>query len=65
MPFNRLLTAGVGIGLATLLFIRRMAELTGTQPVTPASCKHLTDLPEHVAAYDINGPIFLGRRRRP
>ena len=58
--FDMVLAVAVGTGLAAALFIRRMALLTQTDQIhtdnLPPNCK----LPEDVAIYDINGPLFFG-----
>lgn len=53
------LAVGVGVVLAALLFMQRMAALTGVQLVTSQQHPHLVDLPKHIAVYDINGPLFF------
>ena len=51
---------GVGIVLAALLFMRRMAEITGAR-VIDTSGSHLREpLPEGVLLYEIAGPLFFG-----
>jgi SulP family sulfate permease len=50
----------VGIVLAALLFMRRMAEITGARVIEGAD-KHLREpLPEGVLLYEIAGPLFFG-----
>ncbi|MEW5756130.1 MAG: C4-dicarboxylic acid transporter DauA [Pseudomonadota bacterium] len=58
--FDMVLAVSVGVVLAALLFIRRMADLTGAQMVSQQAHPHLADLPRHVVVYDINGPLFFG-----
>jgi sulfate permease, SulP family len=57
--FDMVLAVGVGVVLASLLFIRRMTEMTGS-----AELRHeeheLRDLPPHIAVYAIEGPMFFG-----
>ncbi|MGH8454379.1 MAG: STAS domain-containing protein, partial [Nevskiales bacterium] len=57
--FDMVLAVGVGVVLASLLFIQRMTELTGS-----AELRHeeheLTGLPSHIAVYAIEGPMFFG-----
>ncbi len=56
----------VGVILAVLQFLRRMAETTETQPVAARALKvelaelGLTDLPPHLLVYEIAGPMFFG-----
>ncbi len=58
--FDMVIAVSTGLVLASLLFIRRMAELTGTQLLEQHHHTHLENLPAHVAIYDINGPLFFG-----
>lgn len=58
--FDMVLAVGVGVVLAALLFMRRMASLTGVELVTRQQQPQLGELPKHVAVYDINGPLFFG-----
>jgi SulP family sulfate permease len=58
--FDMVIAVTAGIVLAALLFIRRMAELTGTQLLDHRQHEHLGELPAHIAVYDINGPLFFG-----
>lgn len=55
--FDMVLAVGVGLLLAAGLFIKRMSDLTDTQPLDPAL---LADLPAHTAAFAIRGPLFFG-----
>ena len=61
--FDMVLAVGVGMVLAAVLFIKRMADLTGVQLVQNEQRAH-TDLPPEVAIYDINGPLFFGAAER-
>jgi len=49
----------VGIGLASILFIKRTIDLYSIDLVNDNSTLH-PDLPEDVLIYDINGPMFFG-----
>ena len=51
---------GVGLLLAAGLFIKRMSELTDTAALSRQQRQALQDLPEHVLAYAIRGPLFFG-----
>ncbi len=56
----------VGVILSVLHFLRRMAEVTETQPADPIAMKAalvelgLPRLPEGVLVYEIAGPLFFG-----
>lgn len=58
--FDMVLAVGVGLLLAAGLFIKRMSELTDTTSLRQSQNRLLSDLPEHVAAYAIRGPLFFG-----
>lgn len=58
--FDMVLAVAVGIGLAAALFIRRMALLTQTDQLDIKRSSLLRALPDEVAVYDINGPLFFG-----
>lgn len=58
--FDMVLAVAVGIGLAAALFIRRMALLTQAEQVTSINHPYINELPQEVAVYDINGPLFFG-----
>jgi SulP family sulfate permease len=57
--FDMVLAVSVGIVLASLLFMGRMAQVTESQPLTAAERQEL-DLPETVAYFRIAGPLFFG-----
>ncbi|MDR9467565.1 C4-dicarboxylic acid transporter DauA [Marinospirillum sp.] len=57
--FDMVLAVSVGIVLASLLFMGRMAQVTESQPLTAAERKEL-DLPETIAYFRIAGPLFFG-----
>lgn len=58
--FDMVLAVAVGTGLAAALFIRRMALLTQTDQVDIINHPTLNELPDEVAVYDMNGPLFFG-----
>ncbi|MFA5632258.1 MAG: C4-dicarboxylic acid transporter DauA [Porticoccaceae bacterium] len=58
--FDMVLAVAVGMGLASALFIRRMAELSESNRIDNALNPLLQDLPASIAVYDINGPMFFG-----
>lgn len=71
--FDMVVAVSVGIVLAALLFMRRMAELTRVSLVAAgeiggAPDAHLTaaakDLPRGVAIYEIAGPLFFGAAQK-
>ncbi len=58
--FDMVVAVIAGLVLAAMLFIRRMVELTGVSMLDRHEHPHLANLPEHIAIYDINGPLFFG-----
>ncbi|QKE64228.1 C4-dicarboxylic acid transporter DauA [Aquipseudomonas campi] len=58
--FDMVLAVGVGLLLATGIFIKRMSELTDTTALPRSQLQLLGELPEQVLAYSIRGPLFFG-----
>jgi sulfate permease, SulP family len=62
--FDMVIAVTVGVVLAALLFMRRMAEVTharlidGEHPAVPPN------LPKGVVIYDISGPLFFGAAQK-
>lgn len=54
----------VGMTLAAFLFIRRVVELTSVRDMHPDEHPHTQQLPDTVALYDINGPLFFGAAQK-
>jgi SulP family sulfate permease len=57
--FDMTIAVGVGMALAGVLFFRRTGDLTQTRPIRPAH-DDLENIPDTIAIYDINGPLFFG-----
>jgi SulP family sulfate permease len=55
---------GVGVVLAALLFMRRMAELTTSRVLTSEKGESAHEVPEGVVLYEIAGPLFFGAAQR-
>ena len=66
VAFDMVVAIGVGVVLAALLFMKRMAELTSTRVLGPATTKdsETRTLPAGVAVYEIAGPLFFGAAQR-
>jgi SulP family sulfate permease len=70
--FDMVVAVSVGIVLAALLFMRRMADLTRVSLIgddsspTPhtSQAAHLVALPKGVAVYEIAGPLFFGAAQK-
>lgn len=58
--FDMVLAVGVGLLLASALFIKRMADLSQGSDQPRATHPALASLPDSVALYQINGPLFFG-----
>jgi SulP family sulfate permease len=58
--FDMVLAVAVGVGLAAALFIRRMSLLTNADQVDNSQHPASQALPDEVAVYDVNGPLFFG-----
>jgi len=64
--FDMVIAVGVGMALASILFIRRSIALTGVSMIGSERPEHAhqTALPPGVIVYDINGPLFFGSAQR-
>ncbi len=59
--FDMVVAIAVGVVLASLLFMRRMAEIAGARVlVAGEDAASAENLPSGVALYEINGPLFFG-----
>lgn len=58
--FDMTIAVAVGIALAGLLFIRQMMLQTETRLVPAGGHDRDYPVPDRVAIYDINGPLFFG-----
>jgi SulP family sulfate permease len=61
--FDMAVAVTVGVVLAALIFMQRMARLTGVQLVEEHHAA-LGPLPPHVLVYEISGPLFFGAAQR-
>jgi SulP family sulfate permease len=57
------IAVAVGIGLASILFIKRTIDLYSIELVSNESREHQDDL-ENILIYDINGPMFFGAAQK-
>jgi SulP family sulfate permease len=62
--FDMVLAVSVGIVLAALLFMRRMAELSSVTLVGGRHAALTPPLPRSVVLYDIGGPLFFGAAQK-
>jgi SulP family sulfate permease len=60
--FDMVVSVTVGVMLASLLFMRRMAEVSGVRLVDQRPL--LTGLPKDVLVYEVAGPLFFGAAQK-
>src|SRR5690606_37569051 len=58
--FDMVVAVSVGMVLASLLFIRRMSEVSSVKLVQDDMPEHPEVLPKGVIIYEIAGPLFFG-----
>ena len=58
--FDMVIGVSVGIVLAALLFMRRMADVTQARVLERDAVRTKEPVPEGVVVYDIAGPLFFG-----
>src|SRR6185436_15529948 len=63
--FDMVVAVSIGVVLAAILFMRRMAELTEARSILePQDESEHAHLPKGVALYEINGPLFFGAAQK-
>ncbi len=62
--FDMVVAVTVGVGLAALLFMKRMAEVSGGRLLAEDHEELRTPLPPGVVVYQIAGPLFFGAAQR-
>jgi SulP family sulfate permease len=62
--FDMVVSVTVGIVLASLLFMKRMSEVSGVTLVGPAHAAIEPPLPRGVLLYDVAGPLFFGAAQK-
>jgi SulP family sulfate permease len=62
--FDMVIAVSVGIVLAALLFMRRMAEVAQVRIIGEGHSDAPADLPPGVMIYDISGPLFFGAAQK-
>jgi SulP family sulfate permease len=63
--FDMVVAVSIGVVLAAMLFMRRMAELTEARSIlTEQDESSPVRLPSGVALYEINGPLFFGAAQK-
>jgi SulP family sulfate permease len=60
VAFDMVVAVSVGVVLAALLFMRRMAEVAETRLIDEEHPAAPANLPKDVVLYDISGPLFFG-----
>lgn len=64
VAFDMVIAVSVGIVMAALLFMRRMAEISGSRLVGNGESASRLDLPQGVVIYEIAGPLFFGAAQK-
>ncbi|HUB07137.1 MAG TPA: SulP family inorganic anion transporter, partial [Myxococcales bacterium] len=64
VSFDMVVGVSAGIVLASLMFMRRMAEVTEAGLAPPERLALPGPLPPGVVVYDINGPLFFGAAQK-
>ena len=54
------IAVAIGIGLASILFIKRTIDLYSIELVNTKNLNIHPEIPENISIYDINGPMFFG-----
>jgi SulP family sulfate permease len=54
------IAVAVGIGLASILFIKRTIDLYSIELINTKNLTIHPEIPENISIYDINGPMFFG-----
>ncbi len=62
--FDMVISVGVGVLLAAILFMRRMAEVAQVDMVSEQHPDLKTPLPQGVLLYQIAGPLFFGAAQK-
>ena len=62
--FDMTVAVTVGVALAALLFMQRMADVTGVRLVTEMPAPLERPLPSNVLLYEVAGPLFFGAAQR-
>jgi sulfate permease, SulP family len=63
VTFDMVVAVSVGVVLAALIFMQRMAASTEARPMGELTHPHLK-LPDGIAMYEIAGPLFFGAAER-
>lgn len=62
--FDMMVAVSAGVVLAALLFMRRMAEVSGVKLIGDHHPELTEPLPRGVLLYEINGPLFFGAAQK-
>lgn len=62
--FDMVVSVSVGVVLAAMLFMRRMAELSSVRLVANGHRELTVPLPDEVLLYEISGPLFFGAAQK-
>ena len=62
--FDMTVAVSVGLVLASVLFMRRMVEITSVRLIAESHPEEHVDLPPGVQVYEIAGPLFFGASQK-
>ena len=62
--FDMILGVSVGMVLAALLFMRRMADVSHARLVSPEQLQLTEPVPAGTAVYEVSGPLFFGAAQK-
>lgn len=57
--FDLVVAIEVGIVMAAILFMKRMADVTKVRPWTSKNADRMKEVPVNTAVYDLDGPMFF------
>ncbi|HYV86094.1 MAG TPA: C4-dicarboxylic acid transporter DauA [Patescibacteria group bacterium] len=62
--FDMVVSVSVGVVLASLLFMERMAETSSSDLITEGHPDFAKDLPRNLVIYEVAGPLFFGAAQK-
>jgi SulP family sulfate permease len=64
VAFDMVISVSVGVVLAAVLFMRRMADISGARLVDASALGVPRQIPDGVVVYDVAGPLFFGAAQK-
>ena len=62
--FDMVVAVSVGVVLASLLFMERMAETSTTDLISEGHPDFVKDMPRNIVIYEVAGPLFFGAAQK-